>query len=226
MGPGQTIDVSVTNTGGVPTVASGVTAVVLNATVTDPSAGSFLTVFPSNASLPNASNLNFVAGQTVPNLVIVKVGPDGKVKVYNAAGLTHVIFDVVGWYGGPTGGTLFRSLSPKRVLDLRNGIGGYNGKMGPGQTISPDLTNTQGSGVPDGAKGLVLNVTVTGATAPSYLTVWPSNQARPTASNLNFGAGQTVPNLVMVQVPANGLVSFFNCCGETYVIADVVGYFE
>ena len=45
-----------------------------------------------------ASNLNFVAGQTVPNLVMAKVGADGKVSIFNNLGTSHVIFDVVGWY--------------------------------------------------------------------------------------------------------------------------------
>jgi hypothetical protein len=79
--------------------ASGVSAVVMNVTVTGPSApGSHLTVFPTGESPPVASNLNFVANQTVPNLVVVKLGAGGKVSVYNAAGNVHVIADVAGWY--------------------------------------------------------------------------------------------------------------------------------
>jgi len=90
VGPGQTIAVQVAGQGGVP--SSGVSAVVMNVTVTEPAAPSHLTIFPSDAALPLASNLNFVAGQTVPNLVTVKVGGDGKVKVFNNSGETHVIF--------------------------------------------------------------------------------------------------------------------------------------
>jgi hypothetical protein len=71
---------------------------VLNVTVTQPTAQSYLTVFPSGTTRPLASNLNFLAGQTVPNLVIAKVGADGKVAVYNDAGSAHVVLDVVGWY--------------------------------------------------------------------------------------------------------------------------------
>jgi hypothetical protein len=82
--------------GGVP--STGVSAVVLNVTITDPSAGSYLTVYPSGSAVPTASNLNFSPGQTVPNLVVVKVGSGGMVNVYNAAGATDVIFDVAGWY--------------------------------------------------------------------------------------------------------------------------------
>jgi len=55
-------------------------------------------MYPNGAPRPIASNLNYVAGQTVPNLVIAKVGADGKVAIYNHAGSAHVIFDVVGWY--------------------------------------------------------------------------------------------------------------------------------
>jgi hypothetical protein len=49
--------------------------------------------------MPVASDLNFVGGQTVPNLVVVKVGTDGKINIFNAFGSAHVVVDVVGWYG-------------------------------------------------------------------------------------------------------------------------------
>ena len=73
-------------------------AVVLNVTVTNPNSGSYLTVYPTGSALPTASNLNFMPGQTVPNLVVVKVGSNGQLNVYNAVGNTDVIFDVTGWY--------------------------------------------------------------------------------------------------------------------------------
>jgi len=76
-------------------------AAVMNVTVTDTTAGSFLTVYPNDAlSRPTASDLNWVAGLTVPNLVVVKVSAaDGKIAIYNAQGCVDVIADVVGWYG-------------------------------------------------------------------------------------------------------------------------------
>ena len=73
-------------------------AVVLNVTVTNGTQGSYLTLWPDQAQRPTASDLNFTAAQTVPNLVVVKVGADGKVAIFNAAGITDVIVDVVGWY--------------------------------------------------------------------------------------------------------------------------------
>ena len=93
--------VTVAGNGGVPSMGSGTppSAVVLNVTVQGASAASDLTVWPDGASLPVASDLNFVAGQTVPNLVIVKLSAGGKIDIRNDFGATNVIVDVVGWYG-------------------------------------------------------------------------------------------------------------------------------
>ncbi|MDQ3345663.1 MAG: hypothetical protein M3473_05130, partial [Chloroflexota bacterium] len=98
---GQTpVSVQVAGKGGVP--ATGASAVVLNVTVTQPTAtSSFLRVYPTGATMPNVSNLNFKAGQTVPNQVTVKLGTGGKVNLYNNTGSTHVLFDVAGWYTNP-----------------------------------------------------------------------------------------------------------------------------
>ena len=74
------------------------TAAVINVTVTNTTAWSNLTVYPSGSALPLASDLNWPAGTTVPNLVIVKLGPDGKIVINNAFGATDVIVDVEGWY--------------------------------------------------------------------------------------------------------------------------------
>lgn len=70
--------------------ASGVGAVALKVTVTNPTGPSLLTVWPAGSARPLASNLNFTARQTVPNMVIAKVGDDGQVSFYNDSGLTDV----------------------------------------------------------------------------------------------------------------------------------------
>jgi hypothetical protein len=48
--------------------------------------------------MPLASDLNWVGGETVPNLVVVELGTTGVVSVYNYAGSTDVIVDVEGYY--------------------------------------------------------------------------------------------------------------------------------
>jgi subtilisin-like proprotein convertase family protein/outer membrane biosynthesis protein TonB len=224
VGADAEITVDVTGAGGVP--ATGVSAVVINTTVTEPTASSYLTVYPSGELRPPTSNLNFGAGQTVPNLVTVKVGADGNVAVYNAAGQVHVVLDVVGWYGEETGGSRFNGLNPKRILDTRNGIGAPTAKIGANASLVVDVTAVYGSGVPgSGVTAVVVNTTVSEATEASYLTVYPSDAGPPLASNLNFAAGQTVANLVTVKVGADGNVLVYNAAGQTHVIFDVVGWY-
>jgi hypothetical protein len=73
---------------------------VINVTATAPTGSGFFTAYPGGTSLPNASDLNFLAGDTVPNLVVVKVGAAGTVNVTNTGhGATHLVVDVVGWFG-------------------------------------------------------------------------------------------------------------------------------
>jgi hypothetical protein len=208
--------------------ATGVSAVVMNVTVTEPTASSVLTVWPAGETRPTASNLNYVPGQTVPNLVVVKVGTDGKVNLRNLSGSTHVIADVVGWYSDntvATSGARYQPLSPARILDTREGNGAPKAKVGPGRTVALQVTDR--GGVPaTGVSAVVMNVTVTEPTAPSVLTVWPAGETRPTASNLNYVPGQTVPNLVVVKVGTDGKVNLRNLSGSTHVVADVVGWYD
>lgn len=221
---GGTASLTVLGHGGVP--ATGVSAVVLNVTVTEPGAGGFLTVWPEGVGRPLASNLNFVAGQTVPNLVVVPVGAPGKVDIYNGSGGTvQVIADVSGWFStGPAAPGGLTPLTPSRVLDTRIGTGA-GGPVSSGGTVSLPVRGH--GGVPSsGVSAVVLNVTVTDTASSGFLTVWPDGVARPNASNLNFTAGQTVPNLVVAPVGADGNVDIFNgSAGNVQVIADVAGWF-
>ena len=75
------------------------------------------------------------------------------------------------------------------------------------------------------ATAVVLNLTATGATADTYLTVYPTGSVRPTASNVNPGRGQTVANLVTATVGADGSVTIYNNAGATDVVVDVQAWF-
>jgi hypothetical protein len=79
-------------------------AVAMNVTAVNPTAQSNLRVFPADvATVPTVSNLNFSAGQQpVPNKVDVKLSPDGKIKLFNAAGSVSVVGDIVGYYTNST----------------------------------------------------------------------------------------------------------------------------
>jgi len=60
-------------------------AVVMNVMATGGTANGVVTVYPDGTALPTSSNVNFAADETVPNLVTVKVGPDGEVDFNNDA---------------------------------------------------------------------------------------------------------------------------------------------
>jgi hypothetical protein len=215
----ETRSLAVAGVGGVPANAD---AVVLNLTVTNPTVSSYVTAWPAGSGLPNASNINFTAGQTIANLVTVQVGAGGAIDLFNLFGRTDLIADVVGYYTPGTGDP-FVALAPNRVLDSRTGTGGYTSPWGPGQISG--LTVDGVSPVPANATAVVLNLTVTNPTVSSYVTVWPAGMALPNASNINFTAGQTIANLVTVQVGAGGIIALFNQLGHTDLIADVVGYY-
>jgi hypothetical protein len=153
-------------------------------------------------------------------LVIVPV-VNGVVDFFNGGGATDLLADVTGYFS--TSGAGFRTVTPVRLMDTRIGLGIRTGAMGPGGTLT--LPVIGGFGVPStGVTAVVLNVTVTGPTASSFLTAFPDGQPRPTVSNLNFVTGQTISNQVIVPV-VNGKIDFYNSSGTVQVIADLSGYF-
>ncbi len=216
---GATVTVQVDGVGGVP--SSGVTAVVLNVTAVKPTAAGYLTVYPDGQALPNVSNLNLTKDTTVANLVIVPV-VNGKVDVHNVGGSVDLLADVTGYFSATGAG--FHTAGPLRIMDTRTGTGGVaQAPVGPNATVSLQVDGVDG--IPaSGVTAVVLNVTVTGPTLDSYLTVYPDGQSLPVASNLNFSKGQTIANQVVVPV-VNGKIDFHNANGSTQVLADLAGYF-
>jgi len=199
--------------------------VVLNVTAVNPTSSGYVTVFPDGITRPVASNLNFTAGEVIPNLVTVPVGADGKVDFYNASGSVNLVADLFGYYTtSSTTGSLFQPLSPSRMMDTRYGIGGITGPVGSNATVKLQVVG--GGGVPSGATAVVLNVTAVNPTSSGYVTVFPDGITRPVASNLNFTAGEIIPNLVVVPVGSDGKVDFYNVAGDVNIVVDVFGYFR
>jgi glucose/arabinose dehydrogenase len=114
---GGTLELQVTGVGGVPVDAS---AVALNVTVVNARAAGFATVFPCGLPRPEASNVNFAAGQTIANVVIARPGSGGRVCVFSDA-TVDVLADVAGFF--PAGSDFVPRSNPVRILDTRNGIG-------------------------------------------------------------------------------------------------------
>ncbi len=67
-------------------------------------------------------------------------------------------------------------------------------------------------------------MTSVNSTVPSFITVWPTALAMPTASTLNPRPGVPVPNLAYLKLGSGGRLSLFNNAGSTDYIVDVFGY--
>jgi subtilase family serine protease len=235
---GGTIKLQIANANGV--APTKVTAAVLNVTVTGTTAGGIATVYPDGTPLPTASNLNWSSGETVPNLVVVPVGADGAVDLWNGSPFSsaHFIADLTGYFtsdSSTTGISTYTAVGPVRAMDTRFGTGVPAGKIAAQHSDSLQVggTTVGGVSIPTGITGVAVNVTVTNPTANGFLTVYPNQTSAggtvtvPNTSNVNYAIGETVPNMVIVPVGADGKLDFFNgaSSGATDVIADVAGYF-
>ena len=220
-----TVSLQVAGRGGVP--ATGVSAVVLNVTVTRPQAAGNVQAWASGAAMPSTSSLNFAPGQDVPNAVVVPVGRDGKVNLRNASsGTSHLIADVGGYYvaGNVQVPGAFAPVASSRLLDTRTNTGA-TGPIAPYGTATVPIAGR--GGVPaTGVAAVALNVTVTQPTVAGNVQVYPSGTRAPASSNVNFVRGQTVANLAVANLGADGRVTLRNSSsGTVHLIADIAGYY-
>jgi hypothetical protein len=201
------------------------TTVVMNLTVMSPSAPGYATVYPCGTSRPATSNINFVAGQTVNNTVVARTGTGGAVCIYTAAA-TQMTLDLHGYF--PNADALI-GLTPARLLETRTTapttVDGRFWRLGARPAGSVTALSVGGrGGVALSAPAVVLNLTVTAPLKNGHITVYPCDQPRPNASNINFLAGQTKATSVLVGLAANGSVCVYTAA-TAHVVIDVNGYF-
>jgi uncharacterized delta-60 repeat protein len=196
-------------------------AVAMNVTATDVASPGFVTVYPCGSDRPVASNLNFAPGDTIPNLVVARVGTGGAVCIH-ASSPAHVVADLVAFYGARSD---LRPLDvPTRAIDTRSGLGtAAPGRIGG--TVVAQLPVSAVGDFPHMAE-YVLNVTVTEPEGPGFVTVHQCDTVRPVASNLNYGPGQTIANLVIARAAGTGAYPTGTVCfyssAPTHLIVDVI----
>ncbi len=209
-------------------------AIVGNATVVNFISTGFhwITLYPSDAAQPNASNLNFSDNQIVPNQFTVGLGPDGAFKIYSHAS-THFIVDITGYYAPPgAGGLYYHPLpAPVRLFESRPGETGCDA---PGVPLGNDATRSvlahrtcASTTIPAAAKAIVGNATVVNfiSSGSHWITLYPFGTTEPNASNLNFTANQIVPNWFVVGLSSDGRFNIYSHA-STHFIVDVAGYFS
>ncbi|MER5265580.1 PKD domain-containing protein [Actinosynnema sp. NPDC002837] len=206
-------------------IPADVTAVTVNLTVTSATADGHLTAHPAGQARPTASVVDFRAGVTVPGLTTVAVG-GGHVDLYNGSpGSVDLIADVAGYFTKGATAEGFTTVYPSRLLDTRTGIGMTSPRpIAAGESFSHRIAHVYGT-VPDYATAALLNITVVNPRASGHLTAFPTGTANPQTSNLNYAAGQTATNSVIVPIGADGHVTF-HPNATTDLVVDVVGYFS
>jgi hypothetical protein len=216
----------------VPAGMGTITAVVANVTVTDAKSNGYITVYPTGSPLPSTSNLNFTKGETVPNLVTVKVGAGEEVELHNASpGTVDLVADVEGYYVASSTGSYYLPNTPARILDTRTTIGGHDAPVPAGGVVAisvPTCTEGTGSSAREAtATAAAVNLTVTAPKAAGYITAYPAGAAVPSSSNVNFVAGETVPNMSVLKVGAGGEIDIHNASpGTVQVVADLAGCYS
>jgi hypothetical protein len=129
----------------------------------------------------------------------------------------HVVADLAGYFTSDASGKAYHPTKPTRLMDTRSSSGAIPAHGSRSLVLPSSL-------VPTGTTAVTLNVTVTQPGASGFITVYPFGSAVPTASNLNFTAHQTIPNLVIVKVGTGNRVTFLNGSGGTvHMIADLAG---
>jgi hypothetical protein len=195
---------------------------VLNVTVDGATSSGYLTVWPCGADVPKTSNLNYVAGATLANAVVTALSPNGTVCVFSS-GTTHVVIDAFGELSTSRYSALGQ---PARLLDTRAGyttVDGQNAADGIRSANSTYVLPVGGrAGLADQPGVAVLNVTVDSPATNGFITVYPCGGLRPNVSNVNFAAGQTLPNLVVTTVSASGTVCLYTST-RAHVVVDVFG---
>jgi sortase (surface protein transpeptidase) len=203
-------------------VPADATAVVATLTAVTAGASGFVTAFPRGGAVPDTSNLNVAAGETRAVAVVTRLGTSGGVigvDLLNVAG-AHLLFDVVGYMTGPSGGSstdgLFVPVTPTRVFDTRR----ERMRLWNGSTRQFELPAPMNSR----AQAVAMNLTVTGTVGAGYFTVYAAQTPRYDVSNLNVTfSGQTIANHAITRVSNRGVACFTSAVG--HVICDITGWF-
>jgi hypothetical protein len=224
---------------GIVPASTEVTAVILNITGINERAGAtptWMSMVPVRVpGAPSTSNLNLSANQVRGNLVVVPIGPDGRIFLYNDASTVDVVVDVVGYFraGAPVdtrAGRLQPMKAPFRVFDTRQPEFGSS-RLGANQAEVWDfarvIASTTVDGFPIGAVSALLgNLTATGferqrsGPTTTYLTLYPG-PTLPDSSNINLGAGEDVANLALAPLASDLTLRVFNAAGSVHYLYDL-----
>jgi hypothetical protein len=218
---GGTYTFSPLGLGGIP--ATGVSAVAfqLHALGSTAAGVGWLQVYPSGATQPATSTVNWAGQVTADNAVVTGLGTDGKITIYNGGATAAVTasVDVTGYYtaaGATAAGSTFAPLQPTRIVSAQ--------PNGAGATFTKSVLG-QGGVAGSGVTAVVAFVSTQAGTA-GQLVAYPSDVNRPTtAADLNYGTDGRYTAEITVKLSADGSFTLWTSTATT-VWVEVAGYFE
>jgi hypothetical protein len=136
---------------------------------------------------------------------------------------------LTGVSSGATGGAITYLSTPVRLLDARSTPGAALVTRGPlagNEVYTFTVAGLGGSGIPNGANGLIGNVTVLGPSGAGNLSLFPAGGAVPTVASMTFGQpGLFLANGVNVAIGSGGAINVQNQSnGTTPLVLDAVAY--
>lgn len=208
--------------GGLP--SSGMTAVAINLTVTNASAGIVLEAYPDGVSAPLMTSVSAGTGDTASAMSIVPLGSDGKIDLYNASSgsTVDVIGDISGYFTTGTSGEFYHAIPPTRMIDTR---------QSGGPLAENNISYYTESVVSANQPTIVANVTETGATSSGILAVYPMYLIDPSdspISTIDYSSGSTFSDMDLIDCNDVGYANDFqitNTTGSPQLIIDVTGFF-
>ena len=223
-----TLQIAGTTTNGADIPSTGITAVAINLTALDTTGSGQLVAYPDGTTRPGTSNVNYTSAGAIASTVVVPVGTDGDIDIYNSStgSATDILADVSGYYTTTVTGQYYFPTGSVRILDTRS----YNPQtsnaspLTAGETFTLPIPATALAANPT----LVLNITATNPTSNGDLAVYPAAQATvPTASALNWATNQTIANLNIAASAAGNGVNLNDeaTSGTVDLIIDTDGYF-
>lgn len=214
-----TVPIAGNNTNGAGIPAAGVTAVALNLTAVVPSDDSgFLETYPGGATESQLTTLTF-DDEDQAGTVIIPVGSNGDIDIYNVSpDPINLVGDVSGYFTTATTGQYYHPLDSTRIIDTRQ-----SSALGAHTSLS--IANP--ASIPADNPTLILNITATDPTDNGDLQAYPSSVPQPSSSLVNFAAGETVPNLALVNTATGNAFTITNqSSGTTDIVVDTNGYFQ
>ncbi|VTR76229.1 N-acetylmuramoyl-L-alanine amidase [Cellulomonas hominis] len=215
LGTASRVDVKVAGVSGIPADAK---AVALTVTSVNSSTITHVRAWPAGQARPNASVLNTDPGRTTAGSLVVGVGGEGKVSLYNNLGSTHLLVDVTGYYTTASGTGYQPLTTASRVLDTRQS----GGAVAPRTRRAVQVAGV--GGVPADATAVAVNVVSVRPGGYGYVAVLPSGGAAGTTSTVNNQPGRDTANRAVVTLSGGKLDVYVDGVAQN-VVVDVVGWY-